>query len=133
MTYRLPTEAEWEHACRAGTITKYYWGDSMNGEYAYYWENSGKETHDVGRKLPNAWGLYDMSGNVYECCDDWWGPYSSSSQIDPEGPSSGEYRVLRGGRWEDNAWFLRSSCRYWYRPVKGYDYGGGFRIIREVE
>jgi formylglycine-generating enzyme required for sulfatase activity/predicted Ser/Thr protein kinase len=132
--YRLPTEAEWEYACRAGTTTKYYWGDEMDGDYAWYEENSGDETHEIGRKQPNAWGLYDMSGNVGEWCGDWYDEnyYSRSPAKDPVGPSSGNDRVLRGGRWNSDSGGIRSSTRDGYRP----DYDGsnsGFRVVREVE
>ncbi|MEA3365428.1 MAG: SUMF1/EgtB/PvdO family nonheme iron enzyme, partial [Candidatus Hydrogenedentes bacterium] len=107
LTFRLPTEAEWEYACRAGTTTRFYWGDdpdyTLIDDYAW-WEgnasNIGEEyAHVVGQKLPNAFGLYDMSGNVWEWCQDWWdSDYCSSSPgTDPEGPASGSHRVLRGG------------------------------------
>jgi formylglycine-generating enzyme required for sulfatase activity/tRNA A-37 threonylcarbamoyl transferase component Bud32 len=134
VTYRLPTEAEWEYACRAGTTTKYYWGNNMNDDYAWYDDNSGNETHEVGRRSPNAWGLYDMSGNVWEWCSDWYGAnyYSSSPRQYPKGPSSGVVRVLRGGCWSVGARVVRSSLRLWVTPVLRY-YNYGFRIVRDVE
>jgi formylglycine-generating enzyme required for sulfatase activity len=96
--YRLPTEAQWEYACRAGTTTKYFWGDdSSDGDsYAWTFSNSGKITHAVAMLLPNAWGLYDMSGNVWEWVNDWFGGYPNNSQIDPTGPENGERRIRRG-------------------------------------
>ena len=98
---RLPTEAEWEYACRAGSNTRFSFGDSDSilGDYAWWQSNSGGKTHPVGQKKPNAWGLYDMHGNVWEWCANWLGSYSSGSATDPRGPGSGGYRVLRGGSW----------------------------------
>jgi formylglycine-generating enzyme required for sulfatase activity len=116
--YRLPTEAEWEYACRAGTTGVYSYGDDAGslGHYAWYAGNSGKKPHPVGQKEPNAWGLYDMHGNVWEWVQDWYDDYSSASVTDPKGPASGSYRVLRGGGWGLVARYCRSeigraSCR----------------------
>ena len=134
-SYRLPSEAEWEYAYRAGTTTKYYWGKDMNGDYAWYNENSAMETHKVGLKLPNAWGLYDMSGNVWEWCKDYWHYIlSDSAQRDPTGPSSGNVRVMRGGCWNDFARNIRSSKRGTSSPGdSGGGDGVGFRVVRDVE
>jgi formylglycine-generating enzyme required for sulfatase activity len=111
--YRLPTEAEWEYACRAGSTNKWCFGDDevKLGEYAWYDKNSADETHPVGQKKPNAWGLYDMHGNVYEWCQDWYGEYPAGPVTDPRGPSSREGRVLRGGSWYYLARLTRSAGR----------------------
>ena len=130
--YRLPTEAEWEYACRAGTTTKFSFGDDESdfGEYGWYRENSGRTTHPVGSKLPNAWGLYDMHGNVWEWCQDWYGDYPSGSVTDPSGATSSSYRVLRGGGWDYSADGCRSAYRG--RGLPSFrDYGRlGFRVVR---
>ncbi len=132
-TYRLPTEAEWEYACRAGRTTKWCFGDSQSqlADYAWYDDNSGGTTHPVGEKKPNAWGLYDMHGNVYEWCDDWYDQdyYSASPAADPKGPDSTAYRVLRGGSWFDFPGLSRSAYRDWDSPVFRY-HGYGFRLAR---
>jgi formylglycine-generating enzyme required for sulfatase activity len=116
---RLPTEAEWEYACRAGTQTAYYFGDGADklGDYAWYGKNSGMKTHPVARKKPNAWGLYDMHGNVWEWCLDWYGRYPASDATDPRGPDSGEGRVGRGGGWDDFDADLRAAYRSYGRPA----------------
>jgi formylglycine-generating enzyme required for sulfatase activity/serine/threonine protein kinase len=116
--YRLPTEAEWEYACRAGATTKYSFGDdeTILGDYGWFTDNSGSEKHRVGLKKPNAWGLYDMHGNVWEWCSDWYGDYPDSEVTNPQGPSSGSGRVYRGGCWPCAARFCRSAARYWNRP-----------------
>jgi formylglycine-generating enzyme required for sulfatase activity len=132
--YRLPSEAEWEYACRAGTQTRYYFGDNEKqlGEYAWYSENSGSKTHPVGQKKPNDWGLYDMSGNVREWCDDSWhdnykkAPTDGSSWNDNHSESSP--RTLRGGSWYDNSRYCRSANRIrCLADVRYYDIG--FRLI----
>ena len=103
--YRLPTEAEWEYACRAGTTGDYY-GDPDS--IAWYVKNSGNKSHPVGQKQPNAFGLYDMSGNVSEWCQDWYGDYSSGEVTDPTGAVSGSKRVLRGNSWSN---YVNSPAR----------------------
>ena len=129
--YRLPNEAEWEYACRAGSTTKYCFGDDEGGlaAYAWYEKNSGRETHPVGQKKPNAWGLYDMHGNVWEWCQDWYGDYPTGSVTDPTGHSSGSFRVLRGGCWNNNAWLCRSALRNAISPdYRNFDLG--LRVLR---
>ena len=129
MSFRLPTEAEWEFAARGGTKSvgyKYAGSDNL-GNVAWYDGNSGDATHEVGQKSPNELGLYDMSGNVWEWCADWYGEYGSSAQTNPMGPSSGSYRVLRGGSWGSRTWGCRVSgrgCDYSSLVCKGY----GFRL-----
>lgn len=149
--YRLPTEAEWEYACRAGTTTDYYWGknhgpypataaDSTEiGTYAVWTVNSWDlVTSDdfgmfpVGSKTPNAYGLYDMSGNVYEWCNDWDDLYNWGSMVDPTGPATGQFNVLRGGSWGNNASYIRSANRYFFGPDYMY-YFIGFRAARRVQ
>ena len=130
--YRLPTEAEWEFACRAGTTMKYSFGDSESElkDYAWYDKNSGRRTHPVSQKKPNAWGLYDMHGNVSEWCQDWQDDYPSGTVTDPKGPAAGQHRVIRGGSWLDNAVVLRSAFRAQdYPMVRGNDIG--FRLVRD--
>ena len=118
MGCRLPTEAEWEYACRAGTTTTYYTGNNLtteqanyNGNYPYYKNPKGEyieRTVRVGNYEPNAWGLYDMYGNVWEWCSDWLGDYPTGPQTNPQGPSTGTVRVLRGGSWYSYAAYCRS-------------------------
>ena len=127
--YRLPSEAEWEYACRAGTTTQYSFGDDESdlGQYAWYDGNSGRKVHPVGDKQPNAWGLYDMHGNVYEWCQDRFGDYRSGMVTDPTGPASGSSRVNRGGSWFNSAEFCRSAYRSGDSPsLRSSDYG--FRV-----
>lgn len=124
--FRLPTEAEWEYACRSGT-TGPYAGDL--DAMGWYDKNSGSKTHRVGEKNPNASGLYDMHGNVWEWCQDWFGDYSSGAVTDPTGPSSGSYRVDRGGRWGDSAGGCRSAGRDHSSPDVRYSYLG-LRLAR---
>ena len=132
--YRLPTEAEWEYACRAGSTTAYCFGNDKNqlGEYAWYWDSSGKEMHPVGQKKPNAWGLYDMHGNVFEWVWDWYGEYYGSRVRDPEGPHEGEYCVLRGGSWFVYARFCRSASRS-FSKSDTHDANYGFRLALSLE
>jgi formylglycine-generating enzyme required for sulfatase activity len=107
--WRLPTEAEWEYAARAGTTGARY---GKLDTIAWRDGNSGDEPHPVKQKTANAWGLYDMIGNVWEWCSDWYGGYPTGSVTDPTGPSSGSFRVLRGGSWVDAAWGARSAFRF---------------------
>ncbi|MBQ9430190.1 MAG: SUMF1/EgtB/PvdO family nonheme iron enzyme [Kiritimatiellae bacterium] len=130
LDFDLPTEAQWEFACRAGATTVYYWGDSMDGGYAWYGSNSSSGTQPVGTKNPNAWGLYDMSGNVWEWCLDWYGSLSSGV-TDPKGSSSGSGRVERGGSWRSIADNCGSSNRSSGYPSDGYN-NDGFRLVRTL-
>jgi formylglycine-generating enzyme required for sulfatase activity len=131
---RLPTEAEWEYACRAGTTTAFSFGDadSALGDYAWYGANSGDETHPVGQKKPNAWGLYDMHGNVMEWCADWYKDYPKGAVTDPQGPASGSGRVLRGGSWNDDPDFCRSAYRYPFDTPDDRAINYGFRVVVSV-
>ena len=119
----LPTEAEWEYACRAGTETKYYWGNEMDGRYVWYKSNSSNETHPVGEKQPNAFGLYDMSGNVWEWCRDWYASdyYSKGENDNPPGSSTGSGRVFRGGGCSSVATNCRGARRFYSSPGFRYD------------
>ena len=122
---RLPTEAEWEYACRAGTSGAYA-GTGRLDDMGWYWDNSGGKTHPVGQKRPNAWGFYDMHGNVYEWCSDRFGNYEGDT-TNPIGAASGDDRVLRGGSWGRHARYCRSAYRHRYDP--GYRYFHyGFRL-----
>ena len=127
--YRLPTEAEWEYACRAGTTTAYNTGETITDNTGWYYYNSGDRTHEAGKKPPNAWGLYDMHGNVWEWCWDWYDSYNSAAQTDPRGAGSGIYRVVRGGSWGDIEQGLRSAYRNYGIPHYG-SYYIGFRLLR---
>lgn len=135
--YRLPTEAEWEYAARAGSSTLYSFGDNSGslGEYAWF-GNKGYhgESHDVALKKANSWDLHDMHGNVWEWVQDWYDPsyYSNSPEKDPTGPSTGQYRVYRGGSWVGEAINLRSSVRFSGLPMtRSNDIG--FRLLRQIE
>ena len=131
--YRLPTEAEWEYACRAGSTTRFFYGNDKDklGEYAWNKQNSENQTHPAGQKKSNAWGLYDMYGNVWEWCQDWYdkGYYSRSPERDPKGSSSKE-RVIRGGSWNNGANVLRSAERHNSEPDLRY-YSIGLRIAKD--
>jgi formylglycine-generating enzyme required for sulfatase activity len=133
ITVRLPTEAEWEYACRAGTETEYYWGEEFDDAHAWVGINSEGVVHPVGQKKPNAWGLFDMSGNVYEWCEDWYGYryYRSSPSDSPRGPETGRYKVIRGGSfWNDYLICLRSAYRFNELPDAGSFYIG-FRLVKD--
>ena len=127
--YRLPTEAEWEYACRAGSTSKFSFGDdeSKLGEYAWFVENSGNKTHPVGEKKPNAWGLYDMHGNVWEWCSDWYETNRNSDLTDPVGPPSGSQRAFRGGGWHRENMGCVSASRTGLDPSLRH-YIIGFRV-----
>jgi len=129
---RLPTEAEWEFACRAGTTTAYYSGDAEAdlGRVAWYGANSGNKTHPVGQKEANAFGLYDMHGNVWQWCQDYWQEqYKPEAAVDPQGPPQGQARVLRGGSWDFDAEYCRSARRRWINPDARNEYFIGFRVV----
>jgi len=133
LDFDLPTEAQWEYACCAGTTTTYSYGNSASGNYMWYTSNSSSQTHEVGTKSPNPWGLYDMHGNVWEWCLDWYGTLSYGT--DPKGSSSGSYRVVRGGGWGDKASSCTSSNRYNRNPSGenvGYGSYYGFRLSRAL-
>lgn len=145
--YRLPTEAEWEYAARAGTSTAYSWGDTIDCEKAMYGNHSFK--HDVcqlyyrsiGLQMdqpapvktykPNPWGLYDMHGNVWEWCMDWYGDYKKKPLTDPRGPESGNMRIRRGGSWFKYGYSCRSANRSFGHPATRYN-TTGFRLVREI-
>jgi formylglycine-generating enzyme required for sulfatase activity len=137
--YRLPTEAEWEYVCRAGTKTPWFFGsdDSTAGEYAWLDKNSGGHPHPVGEKRANPWGLYDICGNVWEWCNDFYGVdyYSASTRENPRGPEKGKTKVLRGGAWRFSADNLKCGYRYNENPgyndvCFGYDIYG-FRCVKK--
>jgi formylglycine-generating enzyme required for sulfatase activity len=138
-TYRLPTEAEWEYACRAGTQTAWSFGDDEKelGDYAWYAYEIGEGyAHRVRQKKPNAFGLYDMDGNVWEWCHDYYGKeyYKQSPVKDPKGPAQGSSRVLRGGSWYNYITRnTRSALRNRYVAVSRYNLGRGFRLVRELD
>jgi len=131
--FRLPTEAEWEYACRGGSTTAYSYGNTANPDYMWYDYNSAGTTHEVGKKLPNAWGLYDMHGNVYEWCWDWLDDYELGV-ADPKGPGApsgyGAYRVFRGGCWYGVALRARSAFRNGNEPGDR-NILIGFRLVRQ--
>ena len=130
LDFDLPTEAQWEYACRAGTTTTYSYGDSANRSYMWYSSNSSSKSHEVGTKSPNPWGLYDMHGNVWEWCLDWYAS-SLTGGTDPKGSSSGSCRVIRGGGWSYDAYNCTSSSRNYCDPSgKGSIYG--FRLVRTL-
>jgi|GEM_PF-1615497 len=127
--YRLATEAEWEYACRAGSTTAYYWGDTIDGAYCWYSNNSGSNHHDVGGKTANTFGLFDMSGNVWEYCSDYYTGYTADTVTDPTGPDTGGERIVRGGGFADDELCSRSAFRYKYTQSFTFD-SFGFRLVR---
>lgn len=133
-TVRLPTEAEWEYTCRAGSSTAYSHGEDAVrlGEYGWFKDNSGAQSHPVGQKRPNAWGLFDMHGNVCEWCADWYGSgsYAAGKTVDPDGPDAGDARVLRGESWVSTADTLRSAYRVGTPPEYRNSHVG-LRIVYE--
>jgi len=138
--YRLPTEAEWEYACRAGTTTPYFFGatPAKAGEFAWFDKNAGGKPRPVGQKQPNPWGLHDMAGNVWQWCNDFYDVeyYTKSPKQDPPGPAEGKNKVLRGGAWRFSADNCRSGYRYNEHPGSadvcfGYDIYG-FRCVRRA-
>jgi formylglycine-generating enzyme required for sulfatase activity len=141
MGCRLPTEAEWEYACRAGTKTPFNSGISLkstqlNFDTNYFKSNftegeNKDKTLPVGSFSPNTWGLYDMHGNVWEWCSDWYGDYLTTIQNNPKGPISGSNRVIRGGCWLPNTYFCRSAYRYSYPPDRS-NFSIGFRIVSDL-
>lgn len=128
MAFRMPTEAEWEYAARGGNKGKacLYSGSNTIGDVAWYSSNSGSATHPVATKSPNELGLYDMSGNLWEWCSDWYGSYTSASQTDPAGPSTGSSRVLRGGSW----YIIASNCRVAFRLNGSPSHRGTYSGVR---
>lgn len=133
-TYRLATEAEWEYSARAGTETLFYFGSERKqlDNYAWHLGNSEGETHEVGEKGPNEFGLYDMLGNVWEYVEDWYDIYrETGTVVDPKGPEVGLFRVVRGGSWEDGFASLRSASRY-FRGVDTASDFTGFRVAKSI-
>jgi len=128
--YRLPTEAEWEYACRAGSKAAYCFGDGAESleEYAWYGDNAQGTTHEVGKKKPNVWGLYDMHGNVWEWCSDRYGEYPPGAVTDPQGPLEGWFRVRRGGSWRYMDAGCRSAYRFYLMQLVDFSRDGGFRL-----
>jgi len=131
--YRLPTEAQWEYACRAGTETTYFWGNEVDGDYLWWDRNSNKTTHPVATKKPNPWGLYDMVGSVWEWTNDWFDQYPDETVKNPTGPDCGIEKVLRGGSFQshDNRYedMVTSATRGWTYPYAAHN-SDGFRCVR---
>ncbi len=136
--FRLPTEAEWEYACRAGTTTPYHSGEGVEALRQVGWCNyeahadTARETRPVGRLRPNGFGLYDMHGNVWEWCADWFESYTGAEVVDPQGPASGRGRVVRGGSWYFAPRIARSAYRFWHTPDSFSD-SHGCRVVMEWE
>ena len=131
-SFVLPTEAEWEYACRAGNNTAYNWGDLIQPSNANFSDSGNFQTQDVGQYLPNAWGFYDMHGNVWEWTADWYQSYSNGPLVDPEGPENGSHKSLRGGAWSNGGANLRSARRGYDLP-DGRHNSLGFRIVYQLQ
>lgn len=133
-SYRLPTEAEWEYACRAGTTSKFYFGinEGQLPQHGWFEANAGNRAHEVGRKQPNSWGLYDMHGNTWEWCADWYGDYPATAATDPTGPRGGKTKVLRGGSWSVSAEKCTSAYRDGNLPENRF-FTYGFRVVLEIK
>lgn len=131
--YRFPTEAEWEYAARAGTTTEYYWGDEMDNDYVWYYGTSDFQTHPVGTRKANGFGLFDMLGNVWEWTSDWFNGkyYQNSPRINPTGPENGKFRVRRGGSSANLTSHVRSATRYRGKIDKRHHILG-FRAARTI-
>ncbi|MBD3266006.1 SUMF1/EgtB/PvdO family nonheme iron enzyme, partial [bacterium] len=132
--FRLPTEAEWEYACRADSTARFHFGDdafySRINSHAWNRQNAGEESHEVGFKSPNAWNLFDMTGNVWEWCKDWKDAYTAAKQIDPTGPASGSAKVIRGGAFDYHPKYCRSAARNGFNPKLRFP-NTGFRVLME--
>jgi formylglycine-generating enzyme required for sulfatase activity len=127
--YRLPTEAEWEYACRAGSTNRFSFGNDLATGDAYAWtgENSDATSHPVGIKQPNDWGLYDMHGNVWEWVSDWFEAYPARPLTDPSGPAASKYKVFKGGGWNQDLQYANASSRFMMSPSNGIHFVG-FRV-----
>jgi formylglycine-generating enzyme required for sulfatase activity len=127
--YRLPTEAEWECACRAGSTNLFGFGSDakLGGAFAWTAENSDATTHPIGQKQPNPWGIHDMHGNVWEWCLDWFEPYPAAPVTDPIGPATSKFKVFKGGGWNQDIEYARSANRFMMSPSNGIHFVG-FRI-----
>jgi formylglycine-generating enzyme required for sulfatase activity len=134
MQYRLPTEAEWEYAARGGNQSNgfEYAGSNNVDEVAWHRGNCNDTLFPIGQKKPNELGLYDMSGNVFEWCEDWYGDYPSTPQMNPKGPDTGKWRILRGGSWDDHSQYCRINYRSNLDPNARYNFIG-FRLAHDFE
>jgi formylglycine-generating enzyme required for sulfatase activity len=134
--FRLPTEAEWEYAARAGSSERFSFGDDPGyrtlANHAWFYSRAEGRSHPVGAKRPNAWNLYDMYGNVWEWCSDWFAPYSAGPAVDPQGPPTGREKVIRGGSWFNEPEALRSANRHRH-PPESRQTNLGLRIVWEEE